>query len=109
MVEGYASAGSRDEQFLQSRARAVSVRAYIVGKFHLDPRATGIMALGDDVVGSPLGNRWEGVALALFVNKDTLETATSSNGSASKKADTAAGRKAPGIATAKGTRQQLRR
>jgi hypothetical protein len=48
------------------------VRSYLVTRFELDPVATGALPLGDDAKGSPSGNRWDGVALALFVAPDAL-------------------------------------
>jgi hypothetical protein len=69
MVEGYAQGGSGDERFLVSRRRAAVVRDYLIGKFQLDPRTTGLMALGSEAVGSPPEAEWSGVALALFVEK----------------------------------------
>jgi phospholipid/cholesterol/gamma-HCH transport system substrate-binding protein len=69
MVEGYAQGGSRDERFLRSRRRAAAVRDYLIGKFQLDPRTTGLMALGGEAVGNAPEAQWSGVALALFVEK----------------------------------------
>jgi phospholipid/cholesterol/gamma-HCH transport system substrate-binding protein len=67
MVEGYAQRGSEDERFLLARTRAAAVRDYLIGKFALDPRSTGVMPLGSDADGSPDNQPWDGVALALFV------------------------------------------
>jgi phospholipid/cholesterol/gamma-HCH transport system substrate-binding protein len=72
MVEGYAQQGPRDEQYLRSRVRASIVRDYLVGTFHLDPRATGAMPLSADSPGSPGKAPWDGVALAVILPKDTL-------------------------------------
>jgi hypothetical protein len=58
IVEGYAKQGTKDEQYLRARARASLVRAYLIGKFDLDPQLTGIMPLGADAD--------DGVALAVF-------------------------------------------
>jgi phospholipid/cholesterol/gamma-HCH transport system substrate-binding protein len=69
IVEGYWQAGSKDEQYLQSRLRASTVRDYLIGKFQLDPQMTGIMPLGGDSEGSPTGGRWDGIALAVFQEK----------------------------------------
>jgi phospholipid/cholesterol/gamma-HCH transport system substrate-binding protein len=55
MIEGYAQQGTRDEQYLRSHARASIVRDYLIAKFHLDPQATGAMALSAD---SPAARRW---------------------------------------------------
>lgn len=67
VVEGYATSGTGDERFLLSRTRAQLVRDYIVGKFGLDPNAVATMPMGSEAAGSPNGDKWDGVALALFV------------------------------------------
>jgi len=72
MVEGYAQQGSRDEQYLRSRTRALLVRDYLVGTFHLDPQATGAMPLSADSTGGPGKAPWDGVALAVILLKDAL-------------------------------------
>jgi phospholipid/cholesterol/gamma-HCH transport system substrate-binding protein len=69
IVEGHAQKGTKDDQYLQSRLRASSVRSYLIGKFQLDPQMTGIMPLGRDSEGSPNGAPWDGVALAVFQDK----------------------------------------
>ena len=68
VVEGYSTAGSRDERYLQSRARADLVRGYLIQRFHLESNRTGVMPLGDEAAGSPDGSTWDGVALTLFVD-----------------------------------------
>lgn len=72
IVEGYAQPGAREEQYLQSRARASAVRDYLIVQFHLDPQATGAMPLGADSTGSPGAARWDGVALAVILPKGAL-------------------------------------
>jgi phospholipid/cholesterol/gamma-HCH transport system substrate-binding protein len=67
VVEGYAQEATGDQRFLLSRARAKLVRDYLVSRFGLDPNHVTTMAMGDEADGSPSGNRWDGVALALFV------------------------------------------
>jgi hypothetical protein len=69
IVEGYAQEGSQDERYLTSQARAAAVRDYLIGKFGLDPRATGIMPLGSEPAGNPPAASWSGVALAFFLEK----------------------------------------
>lgn len=71
MVEGYADAGSDADRYLRSRERAALVRLYLVQRFELDRSETGVMALGT-AVGSPEGDRWDGVALAVFVDGRAL-------------------------------------
>jgi len=46
IVEGYAAAGTVDEQFLHSRERATKVRDYLVKKFTLSPDYIGVMPMG---------------------------------------------------------------
>ena len=67
IVEGYAQQGPRDEQYLRSRARASMVRDHLIGKFDLDPQATGAMALSADSTGSPGNSPWDGVAVAVIL------------------------------------------
>lgn len=72
VVEGYAQGATGDARYLLSRARAQLVRDYIVGKYGLDPNAVAIMPMGNEVQGSPNGDRWDGVALALFAPRASL-------------------------------------
>jgi phospholipid/cholesterol/gamma-HCH transport system substrate-binding protein len=58
IVEGYAAAGTVDEQFLVSRDRASKVRDYLVKKFGLSPDYVGVMPMG--------GNHGDGIALVLL-------------------------------------------
>ena len=68
VVEGYATAGSTNEQFLRSDARAQLVRSYVARRFRRDASITGAIGLAGDARESPAGgNRWDGVALALYV------------------------------------------
>ncbi|MEX1129307.1 MAG: MlaD family protein [Vicinamibacterales bacterium] len=67
VVEGYAGGATSDAEFVLSRSRALQVRDYLVGKFGLDPGHVATMPLGAQAPGSPANGRWEGVALALFV------------------------------------------
>ena len=72
MVEGYAQQGPLDEQYLRSRARALIVRDYLVGTFHLDPQATGAIPLSAESTDAPGKAPWDGVALAVILLKDAL-------------------------------------
>jgi phospholipid/cholesterol/gamma-HCH transport system substrate-binding protein len=74
VVEGYARELTGDARFLLSRSRAQIVRDYLVGKFGLDPRYVATMPMGNEAPGSPAGDEWDGVALALFV--PTSQTGT---------------------------------
>ncbi len=67
VVEGYAHEATNDRRYLVSRHRSQLVRDYLVAKFGLDPNYVASMPLGEESVGSPSGNRWDGVALAMFV------------------------------------------
>jgi phospholipid/cholesterol/gamma-HCH transport system substrate-binding protein len=69
MIEGYAQAGARAEQYLASRRRAAAVRDYLIVTFGLEPGSVGVMPLGADSQGSPEGKAWDGVALAFFTDK----------------------------------------
>lgn len=71
VVEGYADGGSDADRYLRSRERASLVRRYLVERFQLDRTMTGTMALGTPTNG-PAGNRWDGVALAVFVDGRSL-------------------------------------
>jgi phospholipid/cholesterol/gamma-HCH transport system substrate-binding protein len=72
VVEGYAHEATGDERYRQSRARATQVRDYIVTRFDVDPRYIAVMPMGSDAPHSPSGDTWDGVALAMFVEKDAL-------------------------------------
>ena len=67
VVEGYAQEVTNDQRFLLSRRRAQLVRDYLVGKFGRDSNFVAVMPMGQEATGSPAGDRWDGVALALFV------------------------------------------
>lgn len=67
VVEGYAQDVTGDKRYLASRSRAQLVRDYLVGKFSLDPNYVAIMPLGAQADGSPSGNTWDGIGLAMFV------------------------------------------
>ena len=69
VVEGYAGGVTSDERFLASRSRAQLVRDYVQGKFALDGGYVGVMPLGNQAPGSPTDGTWDGVALALFVQR----------------------------------------
>jgi phospholipid/cholesterol/gamma-HCH transport system substrate-binding protein len=60
IVEGYAAAGTLDEQFLLSRDLATKVRDYLVKKFTLSPDYVGVMPMGG------VRSYEEGIALVLL-------------------------------------------
>ena len=73
VVEGYATHGPTTEaRFLLSRSRADLVRDYIVGKYRRDGKSVAVMPMGAEAVGSPTGEEWDGVALAMFVPASAL-------------------------------------
>jgi phospholipid/cholesterol/gamma-HCH transport system substrate-binding protein len=77
VVEGYATGGTVDERFRLARQRAVMVREYLLGRYDLSPQSTGSIALGAEANGSPEGNgKWDGVAITLFLDRETLQLAT---------------------------------
>jgi phospholipid/cholesterol/gamma-HCH transport system substrate-binding protein len=67
VVEGYAQAATADARYLISRERAQLVRDYVVTKFKLDVNYVTTMAMGAEAHGSPSGERWNGIGLAVFV------------------------------------------
>ena len=67
VIEGYAAGVTRDVQFILSRTRAQLVRDYIVRQFGLDSGYVTTMALGAEAPESPANGRWEGIALAAYV------------------------------------------
>ena len=75
VVEGYAGEGTVDEQFRKARYRAGIVREYILGRYELRPQNTGYIALGHDAPGSPAQDRWDGVSLTLFLDREELQFA----------------------------------
>jgi phospholipid/cholesterol/gamma-HCH transport system substrate-binding protein len=72
MVEGYARGASKDEQFVLSQSRAGMVRDHVIARFGLKAQNVGVMPLGADAPGSPSGSTWDGVGLALFVQRESF-------------------------------------
>jgi phospholipid/cholesterol/gamma-HCH transport system substrate-binding protein len=73
VIEGYATEGSLDERFRRARQRARVVREYLLDRYTLAPQATGFIGLGNEAPGSPAGDQWDGVALTLFVDRESLQ------------------------------------
>jgi phospholipid/cholesterol/gamma-HCH transport system substrate-binding protein len=71
VVEGYASGVTSDERYVRSRTRAQLVRDYLQARYGLDSAYVGVMPLGSEAPGSPSGDRWDGVALAAFVQRSS--------------------------------------
>ena len=72
VVEGYAQEGTGADRFLVSRGRATLVRDYLAARFGLNPDSTGVMPLGAESPGSPSGNHWDGVAIAVFAPPEAV-------------------------------------
>jgi phospholipid/cholesterol/gamma-HCH transport system substrate-binding protein len=72
VVEGYARDATGDARYLNSRTRAQLVRDYVLGRFKLNPNYVAVMPMGAEAPDSPSGREWNGVALALFVEKTAL-------------------------------------
>ena len=65
--------GGLRERFRQARIRAGMVREYILGRYELMPQNTGFISLGNDAKGSPHDEKWDGVAVALFLETGALQ------------------------------------
>jgi phospholipid/cholesterol/gamma-HCH transport system substrate-binding protein len=72
VVEGYSTADGTAQQYIRSRARAQLVLDYLTSHFGLASNRTVVMPLGNRAAGSPDGEVWDGVALALFVDRKVL-------------------------------------
>jgi len=46
-----------------------------MGRYQLMPQSTGFIALGEEARESPTGDRWDGVALTLFLTREALQFA----------------------------------
>lgn len=75
VVEGYATEGTLGERFRLSKLRAGIVREYLLGRYGLAPQNTGYIALGADAQGSPGDDRWNGVSITLFLDRQALQFA----------------------------------
>ncbi len=73
VIEGYAPAATVAERFRLSRRRAGIVRAYVLGKYDVPPQNAGFIGLGEDAPGSPDKDRWDGVSLTLFLDRQELQ------------------------------------
>lgn len=67
VVEGYAPGPTFDQRYIASRQRAQRVRDYLVARTRIDVSRMGVMAMGSEAPGSPSGDTWDGVAIAIFV------------------------------------------
>lgn len=73
VVEGYAPAPTVADRFRVSRRRAGIVREYILGKYDVPPQTAGFIGLGAEALNSPDKDRWDGVALTLFLDRAELQ------------------------------------
>jgi phospholipid/cholesterol/gamma-HCH transport system substrate-binding protein len=83
VVEGYSTVGGTAQEYIQSRARGQLVLDYIAAHFGLASNRTVVMPLGDRASGSPDGESWDGVALALFVDRKALRQSEATAGAGS--------------------------
>lgn len=72
VVEGYASAPTQADRFRLSRRRAGMVRQYILGKYEVPPQNAGFIGLGDEATNGPEKERWDGISLTLFLDREEL-------------------------------------
>lgn len=73
VVEGYAATSAPAERYLLASERARLVDAYLQQRYRRDAALVGHLAVGLEAQGSPSGdNRWDGVAIAVWVEKDLL-------------------------------------
>lgn len=70
VVEGYASGGSTGEQYRVSLERATAAVGYLQRRYGIEPSLMAAMPLGADAKDSPGGERWEGIALTLLLDRD---------------------------------------
>lgn len=69
VVEGYSTKGAPDQQYLESRQRALAARAYLQQKFHLDPKRAGVMPFGAHPPKGTGRQTWDGLCLVLVESK----------------------------------------
>jgi hypothetical protein len=79
VIEGYAPAPTVSERFRLSRRRAGIVREYILGKYDVPPQTAGFIGLGAEALNSPDNDRWDGVALTLFLDRAELQLTNAAN------------------------------
>jgi hypothetical protein len=76
VVEGYAVDGTAADRYLLSQSRSGLVQGYLQRRYRRDSLLVGNIPIGLDAQGSPRGDeRWEGVAVVLYVRKDLLARA----------------------------------
>ncbi|HEX6209859.1 MAG TPA: hypothetical protein VF136_03720, partial [Methylomirabilota bacterium] len=79
VVEGYATTQAPAERYIRATQRARLAAEYLERRYRRDSTLIGHLAIGLDAPESPSGDgRWDGVAIAVFVEKDLLARAGSS-------------------------------
>ena len=72
MVEGYAVGGTRDVLFRRAADRSRQVREYIIARYGWAPTLVGTMPLGAQAINGPSGAEWDGISLAVWVDRRAL-------------------------------------
>ena len=72
MVEGYAVGGTRDVLFRRAADRSRQVREYIIARYGWAPTLVGTMPLGAQAINGPSGAEWDGISLAVWVDRRVL-------------------------------------
>ena len=72
MVEGYAVGGTRDVLFRRTADRSRQVREYIIARYGWAPTFVGAMPLGEQAIDGPNGAEWDGISLAIWVDRRAL-------------------------------------
>jgi phospholipid/cholesterol/gamma-HCH transport system substrate-binding protein len=74
VIEGYSTAATADQRFVEAQVRGRLVRDYLVARFSRSANLTGSIPIGAEANGSPTTDgRWNGVALTLFVRPEALK------------------------------------
>ena len=79
VVEGYAAGTTVADRFHVSRVRADLVRGYILAKYDVPPQNLGYIGLGQEALDSPTKDRWDGVAITLFLARNQLQVANAAD------------------------------
>lgn len=69
MIEGYSTYGKADQQYLNSRERAIKVRDYLIQRFSLNEKHVGFMPLASRPPKKTGKQVWNGVCLVLVISK----------------------------------------
>jgi phospholipid/cholesterol/gamma-HCH transport system substrate-binding protein len=66
VIEGYASASDHEEQFAESRNRAILVSQYLHTHFHLDMQNVGVVPLRDQPPSGVHKDHWDGICMVIL-------------------------------------------